>query len=105
MTSLGQVTLFQQGEGAGGRAELERRGEGAHIRIADQEVQPPVTAEVGERFVPRIDDRAIELHPLIDVVDDVIGALGELERDGVASARQLRNRRPAGWPARRAPRQ
>ena len=48
-------------------------------------MQPAKTPVVRQRFVPRIDDRAVELHPLVDVVDDVIGALRELEVDGLAA--------------------
>ena len=36
-------------------------------------------AIIGQRLVARVDNGAIELHPLVDVVDDVIGALAELK--------------------------
>src|SRR5206468_4128155 len=36
-----------------------------------------------------IDDGAIELHPLVDVVDDVIGALRELKIDRLSAIRLL----------------
>src|SRR6266545_5563666 len=42
-------------------------------------MQPPIFPVIGQRLVARIDDGAIELHPLINVVDDVISALAQLE--------------------------
>src|SRR4030088_1683758 len=44
-------------------------------------MQPAIFAVIGQRLVARIDDGAIELHPLVDVVDDVIGALAQLKND------------------------
>ena len=44
-------------------------------------MQPPIFAIIGQRLVARIDDGAIELHPLVDVVHDVIGALADLKID------------------------
>ena len=44
-------------------------------------MEAPVFAVVGERLVPRVDDRAVELHPLVNVVYDVVRALAELEVD------------------------
>ena len=38
---------------------------------------------VGEGLVAGVDDRPIELDPLINVVDDVIGSLGDLEKHGL----------------------
>ena len=51
-------------------------------------MEPAIFAIIGQGFVARVDDCAIKLHPLVDVVDDVVGALAELERD-----RRLRLRR------------
>src|SRR6266581_3040630 len=42
-------------------------------------MQPPIFSVIGQRLVASIDDGAIELHPLINVVDDVISALAQLE--------------------------
>src|SRR3954464_4260937 len=42
-------------------------------------MQPPVFSVIGQRLVPRVDDGAIKLHPLIDVVDDMISALAQLK--------------------------
>ena len=44
-------------------------------------MEPPIFSVIGQRLVARVDDRAIKLHPLIDVVHDVIGALAKLEID------------------------
>ena len=44
-------------------------------------VEPPIFPVIGQRLVARVDDRAIELHPLVNVVHDVIGPLAELEID------------------------
>ena len=44
-------------------------------------MQPPIFAIIGQRLVARIDDGAIELHPLVDVVHDVVGALADLKID------------------------
>ena len=101
---VGQAAFLEQGEHERGRAEFQRRRKGAHVRVADEQMQPPIFAVVRERLVARIDDRAVELHPLIDVVDDVIGPLAELEIDRGRALRAARNRTPADWPARRGPR-
>ena len=52
-------------------------------------MQPPVFPVIGQRLVARVDDGAIELHPLINVVDDVIGALAQLEIDLALRLRRL----------------
>src|SRR5947209_6621758 len=44
-------------------------------------MEPPIFAIIRQRLVARVDDGAIELHPLVDVVHDVIGALTQLKRD------------------------
>ena len=76
-----QMAVFEQRQDAGGRAYLQRRGKRAHVRVADEQMKPAIFPVIGQRFVARVDDRAIELHPLVDVVHDVIGALAELEID------------------------
>ncbi len=53
-------------------------------------MQPAVFPVIGQRLVPRVDDRAVELDPLVDVVDDVIGALGNLEPDRTRPARAVK---------------
>src|SRR5256885_16929145 len=42
-------------------------------------MQSPIFPVIGQRFVARVNDGTIELYPLINVVDDVIGALAELK--------------------------
>ena len=66
-------------------------------------MQPPIFAIIGQRLVARIDDGAIELHPLVDVVHDVIGALADLEIDLRLRAAAVRNRRRADSPDRPGP--
>src|SRR2546423_1254513 len=52
-------------------------------------MKPAIFPIIGQGLVPGVDDRAIELHPLVNVVDDVIGALAELEIDVPLGLRQL----------------
>src|SRR5215218_10260638 len=52
-------------------------------------MQAPVFAVVGQRLVARIDDGAVKLHPLVNVVHDVIRALTDLERDRALRGRRL----------------
>src|SRR5258708_3397679 len=44
-------------------------------------MKSPILSVIGQRLIPGVDDGAIELHPLIDVVHDVIGALAKLKID------------------------
>src|SRR5437762_10414961 len=44
-------------------------------------MEPAIFSVIGERLIARVDDGAIELHPLVNVVHDVIGALAQLEID------------------------
>src|SRR5438477_2869446 len=53
-------------------------------------MQSPELAIVRQRFIPRINDGTIKLHPLVDVVHDVIGALADLETDGRGVGRQIK---------------
>ena len=52
-------------------------------------MQPAIFPIIRERLVARVDDRAVELHPLVDVVHDVIGALADLEIDVRLRLREL----------------
>src|SRR5438552_17548105 len=48
-------------------------------------MQPAIFSIIGQRLIARVDDRAIELHPLINVVHNMIGPLTDLEIDrGIA---------------------
>src|SRR5205814_7990576 len=51
----------------------------AHVRVADEQMQSPIFPVIGQRLVAGVNNGAIELHPLINVVDDVIGALAQLK--------------------------
>src|SRR5260370_1547226 len=42
-------------------------------------MKPPIFPVIRQRLIACVDDGAIELYPLIDVVDDVIGTLTELK--------------------------
>ena len=42
-------------------------------------MKPPIFPVIRQRLIACVNDGAIELHPLIDVVDDVIGTLTELK--------------------------
>ena len=44
-------------------------------------MQPAIFSVISKGFVARVDDGAIKLYPLINVVHNVIGALTELKID------------------------
>ena len=101
---LRQPALLEQREHARRRADFQRGRERAHVRIADEQMQPAILAVIRQRLVARVDDRAVELHPLIDVVHDVIGTLADLEIDARFLLRKLeieRERVRLPHPARR----
>src|SRR5215510_8799406 len=52
-------------------------------------MEPAILPIVRQRLIARIDDRSIELNPLINVVDDVIGSLAELEVDRLLARRHF----------------
>src|ERR1700737_1767812 len=53
-------------------------------------MEPAELSIIRQRLVARVDDRAIKLHPLIDVVHDVIGALAQLKLDTRFGTRRLK---------------
>ncbi len=57
-SSCGALPGFDQFEHQRGRAHLQGGGDLAHVRVADDDVETPVTAAVGVRFVARVDERA-----------------------------------------------
>src|SRR3954447_14275870 len=73
--------MLQQGKDAGRRPNFQCGRERAHVRVADQQVQPAIFPIIRERLVAGVDDRAVELHPLVDVVHDMISALADLKID------------------------
>ena len=99
MKFLRQTAFFEQRENAGGGPDFQRGRERAHVGIADQQMEPAILSVIGQRLVARIDDGAVELHPLVNVVDDVIGALAELKIDLRPPAAAARNRTRADSPA------
>ena len=44
-------------------------------------MEPAVFAIISQWLVARVDDGAIKLHPLVDVINDVVGALAQLKCD------------------------
>src|SRR5215831_9685872 len=52
-------------------------------------MQPSIFSVIGQRLVARIDNGTIKLHPLINVVDDMIGALAQLESNLAFGLRRL----------------
>src|SRR3954462_11417974 len=44
-------------------------------------MQPAILPVIRERLVARIDNGAVKLDPLVNVVDDMVGALAQLELD------------------------
>jgi len=60
--NVGQRIGFEQVEHERGRADLQRVGEGEHIRVAQEQVEATKPAVIGERLVPGIDECAVELH-------------------------------------------
>ena len=97
---LRQPALFEQRQDAGSRPDFQSRRKRAHVRIADEQMKPAIFSIIGERLVAGVDDGAVELHPLVDVVDDVVGPLAELEIDADLRAAGAENRTRAGSPAR-----
>ena len=53
------------------------------------QMQSPILPWISKRFVASIDDRAVVLHPLKEIVLDVIRPLADLERDRRFGTRQF----------------
>ena len=73
--------------------DLEHRGRLAHVRVADDDVQPPVVLGVGVRLVAGVDDRPAaggrRRHALPDVVGPLAhGVRGALGRGAPACRRR-----------------
>src|SRR5438270_8045919 len=52
-------------------------------------MEPAILPVIRQRFISRIDDGAVELHPLVNVVHDMVGTLAELELNRHFRLRQL----------------
>src|SRR5690349_5467789 len=63
-----QAAVFKKRKNTGGRAHLQCRRERTHVRIANEKMESSIFSVVSERFISRIDDGAVELHPLVNVV-------------------------------------
>ncbi len=87
---LGHDPFLEQVQHQRRRAKFQRQRVVAHVGVADQQVQATIFPVIGQRLVAGVDNRAVELHPLVDVVDDVIGALGNLEPDRTRPARTVK---------------
>ena len=82
---VGQVdALFDQVEHQRRGAELEVGRRLREVRIADDDVQPPVLVGVGVRLVAGVDDAALERGLQADLDLDVVGALRQLKAGLVA---------------------
>ena len=44
-------------------------------------MQPAIFPIIGQRLIARVDDRAVELNPLINVIHDMVGPLAKLKID------------------------
>src|SRR5439155_25748270 len=88
-----QSAVFQKRKNASRRTDFQGGGDRVQVRVADEQMQAPILPVIGQRFIPRVDDGAIELHPLIDVVHDVIGALAQLKIDLRLLRRRLKIKR------------
>src|SRR5206468_6533733 len=56
-------------------------GKRTHVGVPDEQMKAPIFSVIGQWLIARINNGAIKLHPLIDVVHDVIGALTQLKID------------------------
>ena len=59
--------------------DLEQQGGGENVGVAVQQMEPAILSRVGQRFIPGVDDRPVELHPLKQVVVDVVRPLADLK--------------------------
>ena len=84
-----QVVDLQEVEREGRGPDLEHLREGQDVRVAMQEMEPAVTAGIGQRFVPRVDDGPVELHPFEEIVVDVVRPLADLEEIGFPRPGQI----------------
>ena len=69
------------------RPDLEQGRDLAHVRVADDDVQPPVALGVGVRLVAGVDDRTAAGGGAGDALPDVLGPLGQAV-DGAARGLQ-----------------
>ena len=75
---IGHDALLEQFQHEGRRPHLEGGRVFGHVRVADEQMQPPIETPVGQGLVAGVDDRPTELDPLVDFGDDVISPLRDL---------------------------
>ncbi len=75
----GEPAVLDHREDQGGRSHLQVGGDLAHVRVADDDVQPAVLLRVGVRLVPGVDDGPLQrgLEPHLDLEE--VGPLADLE--------------------------
>src|SRR5580658_5389757 len=73
--------FFEQGEHTNGCSHFQRGGERAHVGIADQQMESTIFSIICQRFIASVDNRPVELHPLINVIHNMIGSLADLKID------------------------
>ncbi len=73
------VGLLEHAQQDRAGADLEEGGVLAHVRVADDDVQPPVALGVGVRLVAGVDDRAGPRGRARDALPDVLGPLAHAE--------------------------
>ena len=100
---VGQRVGLEQVEHERGGADLQRVGEGEQIRVAQKQVEAAEPAVIGQRLVAGVDERAVELDPLVNIGLDEIGALGNLVRHELARRPSCRSAAAPGS-CRRGPR-
>ena len=74
------VGVLEHPQHAGRRTDLDEGRVLAHVRVADDHVQPAVALGVGVRFVAGVDDRPAPRGGRRHALPDVFGALGDRVR-------------------------
>src|SRR5680860_535924 len=72
-------TFFDHPQHQVAAGDLEHGGRLAHVRVADDDVQPPVALRIGVRLVAGVDDRPAPGGGAGDPLPDVLGALADRE--------------------------
>ena len=78
-----RAPFFDEFEHEGCCADLQRRGDFAHVGVADDAVKPAVLGRVRVRLIARVDDRA-PVHGIDgDQHAEEVGALRDLKNPGL----------------------
>ena len=86
---LVDVVVLDHLEDDRSRPDLHEVGVLAHVRVADDHVQPAILLAVGMRLVAGIDDRAIVRRRARDLLIDVLGALTDAVVNAVLGLEDL----------------